>query len=100
MARYIDIDKAMPFIDEMGKKYCMTPCNILTCKEILAKVPTADVQEVRHAKFELIDSGKGICSNCHRLDSIDNLAKYCRYCGAKIDKEAEAKWNKRIYEEE
>ena len=48
MARYIDIDKAMPFIDEMGKKYCMTPCNILTCKEILAKVPTADVQEVRH----------------------------------------------------
>lgn len=62
--------------------------------EILAEIeytPTADVQKVRHAKFELIDSGKGICSNCHRLDSIDNLAKYCRYCGAKIDKEAEAK---------
>ena len=38
-----------------------------------------------HAKFELVNNGKGVCSNCHRLDSIDNLAKYCRYCGAKMD---------------
>ena len=41
----------------------------------------------KHAKFELIDNGKGVCSNCHRLDYIDNLAKYCRYCGAKMDGE-------------
>ena len=62
--------------------------------EILAEIeytPTSDVQEVRHAKFELIDNRRGVCSNCHWLDSIDNLAKYCRYCGAKIDKESEAK---------
>ena len=62
--------------------------------EILAEIeytPTADVQEVRHGKFELIDNGKGVCSNCHRLDSIDNLAKYCRYCGVKLDKNSEVK---------
>lgn len=32
----------------------------------------------------LCDKGKGVCPNCHRLDSIDPLARYCRYCGAKL----------------
>ena len=50
--------------------------------------PAADVVEVKHAKFELVSGGKGVCSNCHRLDSIDELAKYCRYCGAKMDESA------------
>ena len=82
--------------DRPKKFMRMAMCNALKYTRKLieagyAKHPTADVQEVSNAKFELIDSGKGICSNCHRLDSIDNLAKYCRYCGAKIDKEAEAK---------
>lgn len=36
---------------------------------------TTDVQEVKHAKFELVNNGKGVCSNCHRLDSIDSIAK-------------------------
>lgn len=54
-------------------------------KIVMFKAPIADVQEVVHAKFELIDNGKGVCNNCHRLDSIDNIAKYCRYCGARMD---------------
>ena len=32
----------------------------------------------------LCDKGKGVCPNCHRLDNIDPLARYCRYCGAKL----------------
>lgn len=51
---------------------------------VLFKALTADVHEVVYAKFELVNNGKGVCSNCHRLDSIDKLAKYCRYCGAFI----------------
>ena len=54
-------------------------------RKALQMTPTADVQEVIHAKFELVNNGKGVCSNCHRLDSIDNIAKYCRYCGARMD---------------
>ena len=77
MARYIDADIA---IEKM--KIWHTQERLIAC---VKNTPTANVQEVRHAKFELIDNGKGICSNCHRLDSIDNLAKYCRYCGAKMD---------------
>lgn len=50
---------------------------------------SADVQEVMHAKFELVYDGRGVCSNCHRLDSIDNLAKYCRYCGARLKRKQE-----------
>ena len=57
--------------DEHAALRLTTAWNTRTPKE-------RDVQEVRHAKFELIDNGKGVCSNCHRLDSIDKLAKYCR----------------------
>ena len=47
--------------------------------------PTVDAAPVVHAEWENVQNGKGICSNCHRLDSIDNIATHCRYCGAKMD---------------
>lgn len=34
--------------------------------------------------WTLEQNGHGVCSKCHRQDTIDPLAKYCRYCGAKI----------------
>lgn len=44
----------------------------------------------REAVEEMLESAqtiKGVCPNCHRLDSIDPLARYCRYCGAKLAQE-------------
>ena len=87
MPRYIDSEKIKytkfvqenDAVDEVG--------GLCALKSHIDTIPTADVQEVRHAKFELVNNGKGVCTNCHRLDSIDKLAKYCRYCGAKIKKE-------------
>ena len=85
MARYIDVEniklKGISVFDQNLE--ILIPLSDV--RKSLQMTQTADVQEVRHAKFELVDNGKGICSNCHRLDSIDNLAKYCRYCGAKMD---------------
>lgn len=52
---------------------------------LIEQCHTVDSVGVVHAKWENIQNGKGCCSNCHRLDSIDNLATYCRYCGAKMD---------------
>lgn len=46
---------------------------------------TVDAVEVVHGRWENVQNGKGCCSNCHRLDSIDSLATHCRYCGAKMD---------------
>ena len=54
------------------------------CFEIV-DAPTVDAVEVVHARWENVQNGKGCCSNCHRLDSIDNLATHCRYCGARMD---------------
>ena len=80
MPRYIDAHLAQLIadaeLDSSGKEAVYW---------VLAHTPTADVQEVIHAKFELVNNGKGVCSNCHRLDSIDSIAKYCRYCGARMD---------------
>ena len=80
MPRYIDAHFAQQIadaeLDSSGKEAVYW---------VLAYTPTADVQEIRHAKFSLVYNGKGVCNNCHRLDSIDELAKYCRYCGAKLD---------------
>lgn len=80
MARYIDAHFAQLIadaeLDSFGKEVVYW---------VLAHTPTADVQEVTHAKFELVNNGKGVCNNCHKLDYIDKLAKYCRYCGARMD---------------
>ena len=85
MPRYIDVEniklKGISVFDQNLE--ILIPLSDV--RKSLQMTPTADVQEVIHAKFELVNSGKGVCSNCHRLDSIDNIAKYCRYCGARMD---------------
>lgn len=92
MSRYIDADLilyktvAYPVFDfATGMVHTELLEGEYAKREEIEAVPTADVQEVVHAKFELINSGKGVCNNCHKLDSIDNIAKYCRYCGARMD---------------
>ena len=87
MARYIDADKVKLKGISVFDQNLEILIPLSDVRKSLQMTPTADVQEIRHGRFELIDNGKGVCSNCHRLDSIDNLAKYCRYCGAKIQEE-------------
>ena len=56
-------------------------------RKAIENAPSVDAVEVVHARWENVQNGKGCCSNCNRLDSIDNLATHCRYCGAKMDGE-------------
>ena len=85
MPRYIDADninlKGIAVFDQDFE--ALIPLSDI--RKALQMTPTADVQEVIHAKFELVNNGKGVCSNCHRLNNIDSIAKYCRYCGARMD---------------
>ena len=88
--RYIDADKISYFVGARMQ--------ILARKEVIDEVPTADVEEVRHGKWEVrrrhehYPSGKpygeNVCPFCKRADhNGDGL--YCGYCGAKMDKEKE-----------
>ena len=55
------------------------------------KIPAADVVEVRHGKWNIVDGAlywvDGKCSVCGYTDSFDESGfyKYCPECGAKMD---------------
>lgn len=54
--------------------------------QILAKaISDSNYSKTVIAKRLLVQNHKGVCSECHRLDEIDPLAHFCRYCGAKIE---------------
>lgn len=60
-------------------------------KELIQRIPAADVVEVKHEKWEK-RGHKYQCTGCKVLMSIDgtpeeNLLYYCPVCGAKMDKE-------------
>lgn len=46
-------------------------------------------REMQSNYWILVDGMTGVCPRCHRQDHIDPLAKYCRYCGVRIDLEDE-----------
>lgn len=52
----------------------------------LAGLPPVQVQRTEPVKRILFDTNKGtfVCSKCNRQDHADQLAKFCRYCGAKF----------------
>lgn len=94
MARYIDANLLKAeFTGNFTKAYAVS-----LIKSIIDQQPTADVQEVKHAKdlmaTEPYGRGSFECSNCHFYDddtyTIDTeigRIKYCPNCGAKIDLE-------------
>ena len=86
MARYIDADKLMLDINCHGtNKFGMLDEDI---REFINNQPTADVAEVKHGVWEVVDEAEPRrygCSKCKRLSwTADN---YCSYCGAKMDGE-------------
>lgn len=56
------------------------------CRELAKTIINNGYQKVPRAKW-LVARSTGICSNCNRLDTIDNLATYCRYCGAYMEEQ-------------
>lgn len=60
-------------------------------RDAIEAVPELDVEPVIKSQWTLVDKerGTGVCGNCHRQDHIDPLARYCRYCGARLVEEGE-----------
>lgn len=89
MSRYIDAEKLIGDLIFSSKEFERV------FKEIINDAPTADVEELRHGKW--VDCGTlwdgddeyqmYRCSEC-TFPSY-RKARYCSYCGAKMDKEKE-----------
>ena len=73
------------------------PQDKLFIGSIIAAIPKADVQEIKHAKW-IEYKYKLKCSNCNTLIDIDDIPEkiclnycsilnYCPHCGAKMDSE-------------
>ena len=97
MARYIDVDK---FLKSMITKFKCVPLlgvskyiNGEECFEgehlnsLINETPTADVQEVRHGKWEKRKECccEYRCSVCEY--ELCRTTNYCPNCGAKMDEE-------------
>ena len=51
---------------------------------MLDRIRFLEAQLPKDAHWVAVENGHGVCSNCNRQDSIDNMATHCRYCGAKM----------------
>ena len=57
---------------------------------IKEEIPTADVAEVKHAKWEISSDGYyPYCSHCKSEPENGVRSKYCPECGARMDGAAE-----------
>lgn len=98
MAEYIDRDAAIEWL-EANKRVYDRECKILIADqdsivEWLKRRPAADVAPVIHAHWIYADGGC-YCSKCESerptqandLKISKNEARYCYFCGAKMDEE-------------
>ena len=56
--------------------------------EALRPITREKVEKAWRGEWQMVSNGSGVCSECHRQDKIDPLAKFCRYCGAPMTDEA------------
>lgn len=88
MQAYIERNLAETVIKKFVESDC-TPFDKQEALDNLRSIPTADVQEVKHAKLVKDKYGMYCCSNCDNAVPVnlfgDFYGPYCTYCGAKID---------------
>ncbi len=105
--KYIDADKLSKLISETrlnlphdNKNFFTRDCMLLNFQQIIDFEPAADVEEVKHGKWENmtdVDSAYlntyscSACGTTFWIDEIPEDANYnhCPNCGAKMDKEQE-----------
>ena len=87
--RLIDVDKVNPSDILIFADGPMTQEQFnCAVKSLLYGQPTIDPESLReHGQWIMQQDNTGVCSNCHRQDHIDPLAKYCRYCEARMCEE-------------
>ena len=90
---YISREAAVKAANEWVSEACMAPVmRVSRLFDKLAKVPAADVAEVRHGRWFFKYPNGWACSRCGEWGlMIDNRgickSSYCPNCGALMDKE-------------
>ena len=81
MSRYIDAEKLCEFARNHINKS-------VDCNDIM-RFPTADVQEVKHGKWELIGKNVSKCTSCGCARNIKTQFgwNFCPVCGARMVEE-------------
>ncbi len=99
MARYIDADLLRIEMEDLYEHHIemrnfSADGAVADCLTMLNNAPTADVEEVKHGEWFLLDecSNEGVyCSECHKKVYRKEYAnqkvksKFCPNCGAKMD---------------
>lgn len=93
MSRYIDADAAIKRFEELhgNENTLLNSYNADWIVSFIEGQPTADVQEVRHGRWQETvpttpKSYRRICSACRGVAyMIGKKYSYCPYCGAKMD---------------
>lgn len=100
--RYVDINPAIEFLEGYDNSWGQEFADgVRTALHFIKKLPAADVQEVKHAHWVIIEYEYLNCSNCASsyftgAESREQARKwlekgyaysYCPWCGAKMDEE-------------
>ena len=91
--RYLDIDKTIKAFEEQHGSES-TLLNVYNADWILSFIEsqhTADVQEVKHGKWELIGKNVSKCTSCGCSRNIKTqfFWNFCPVCGARMGEEEE-----------
>lgn len=90
MSRYVDADR---FIEWLDVGHLRTPCekchSDYDVKEMIDSQQTADVQEVRHGRWDIFNNKIAQCSVCRygRAIATQFWWNFCPACGAKMEEE-------------
>lgn len=96
--KYIDAEELNKLLCEAKNSIPAFNGGICKAKMIAREMPAADVEEVKHGEWRLIEEdadGNGnnqyMCSLCDagELHAPSVIVPYCWKCGAKMDKEKE-----------
>ena len=90
MARYIDAEELygeIKFLSVfLGGDNVFNKVAKESVLDMVDKQPTADVVEVKHAKWEINSDGYyPYCSHCKTEPKNGIMTKYCSECGAKMN---------------
>ena len=88
LKQYQGYEPMSPDGETLKHSFDLTDETVDALLSALRPVSRERVEKVWRGEWQMVSNGIGVCSECHRQDKIDPLAKFCRYCGAAQTDEA------------